>query len=133
MDKTAVDYIMWRFAGADDKESLENMNMEVTDDDETKRERPWFICPKTLEVKKCDMSDTPDGKKERSLKVIPEAVLNRQKHTKTKKYIYEVKWMHKSIECNTWVERDTILAMGYSKMVHKKDEQEAAAAGLLAK
>merc|ERR1719378_453024 len=47
MDKTAVDYIMWRFQGADDKESLENMNMEVTDDDEKKRERPWFIDPKS--------------------------------------------------------------------------------------
>merc|ERR1712178_83798 len=133
MDKTAVDYIMWRFQGADDKESLENMNMEVTDDDEKKRERPWFICPKSLEVKKCYMSDTPEGKKERAAAVAPEALLNRQKHTKTKKYIYEVKWMHKSIEQNSWVERETLLEMGYSKLVAKKDEQEAAAAGLLSK
>merc|ERR1712193_449282 len=133
LDKTPVEYILWRFAGADDRESLENQNKEELEDDLKLRERPWFICPKTLEVKKCDMSDTPEGKKERSLKVVPEAVLNRQKHTKTKKYIYEVKWMHKSIECNTWVERDIILSMGYSKMVHKKDEQEAAAAGLLTK
>merc|ERR1719161_601163 len=107
--------------------------MDTTDDDEKKRERPWFVCPKTGDVKKCDMSDTAEGKKERAMKVVPEAILNRQKHTKTKKYIYEVKWMHKSIESNTWVERDTVLAMGYSKMVHKKDEQEAAAAGLLSK
>merc|ERR1712232_1082543 len=133
MDKTAVDYIMWRFQGADDKESLENMNMEVTDDDEKKRERPWFICPKSLEVKKCDMTDTPEGKKERAAAVIPEALLNRQKHTKTKKYIYEVKWMHKSVESNSWVEREVLLEMGYSKLVGKKDEQEAAAAGLLTK
>merc|ERR1712137_1401193 len=63
----------------------------------------------------------------------PEAILNRQKHTKTKKYIYEVKWMHKSVDSNTWVERETLLAMGYSKIVNKKDEQEAAAAGLLSK
>merc|ERR1711981_1550897 len=40
---------------------------------------------------------------------------------------------HKGLECNTWIERDTILAMGYSKLVNKKDEQEAAAAGLLSK
>merc|ERR1712100_990050 len=133
MDKTAVEYILWRFAGADDRESLENQNKEELEDDVKLRERPWFICPKTLEVKKCDMSDNAEGKKERAMRVIPEAVLNRQKHTKTKKYIYEVKWMHKSVECNSWVERDTILAMGYSKMVHKKDEQEAAAAGLLSK
>jgi len=133
LDKTAVDYILWRFAGADDRESLENQNQEINDDDEKKRETPWFICPKSLEVKKCDMSDTPEGKKERAAKVVPEAVLNRQKHTKTKKYIYEVKWMHKAVESNTWVERETLLGMGYSKLVHKKDEQEAAAAGLMSK
>merc|ERR1719217_604384 len=133
MDKTAVEYILWRFAGADDRESLENQNNEVNVDDEKLREQPWFICPKTLEVKKCDMTDTPEAKKERASKVVPEAVLNRQKHTKTKKYIYEVKWMHKPLENNTWVERDTLLAMGYSKLVNKKDEQEAAAAGLLSK
>merc|ERR1712151_671237 len=133
MDKTAVEYILWRFAGADDRESLENQNQEASEDDEKKRLQPWFICPKALEVKKCDMSDTTEGKKERALAVIPEAVLNRQKHTKTKKYIYEVKWMHKSVESNSWVERETLLAMGYSKIVMKKDEQEAAAAGLLSK
>merc|ERR1712139_538371 len=48
-------------------------------------------------------------------------------------YIYEVKWMHKSVESNSWVEREILLEMGYSKLVGKKDEQEAAAAGLLAK
>merc|ERR1719387_2157065 len=79
------------------------------------------------------MSDTAEAKKERAAKVVPEAVLNRQKHTKTKKYIYEVKWMHKPVESNTWVERDILLEMGYSKLVGKKDEQEAAAAGLLSK
>merc|ERR1719379_1225962 len=122
MDKTAVDYILWRFAGADDRESLENQNKEVNDDDEKKRETPWFIDPKSKE-----------GKKERDAAVVPEAILNRQKHTKTKKYIYEVKWMHKPVESNSWVERDILLDMGYSKIVNKKDEQEAAAAGLLSK
>merc|ERR1719248_300677 len=37
------------------------------------------------------------------------------------------------MEANSWVEREILLAMGYSKLVHKKDEQEAAAAGLLSK
>merc|ERR1712046_38507 len=132
-DKTAVEYILWRFAGADDRESLENQSREINVDDEKLREQPWFICPKSLEVKKCDMSDTKEGKAERAAQAIPEAILNRQKHPKTKKYIYEVKWMHKSVESNTWVERDTLMAMGYSKLVNRKDEQEAAAAGLLSK
>merc|ERR1711865_477941 len=133
LDKTAVDYILWRFAGADDRESLENASKEVTDDDEKLREQPWFIHPVALEVKKCDMTDSKEGKHGRESAVIPDAIMARQKHTKTKKYIYEVKWMHKSTESNTWVERDSLLAMGYSKLVNKKDEQEAAAAGLLSK
>merc|ERR1712048_1333069 len=102
MDKTAVEYILWRFAGADDRESLENQTQEASEDDEKKRLQPWFICPRELEVKKCDMSDTTEGRKERASAVVPDAILNRQKHTKTKKYIYEVKWMHKSVESNTW-------------------------------
>merc|ERR1712100_688165 len=133
VDKTPVEYILWRFAGADDRESLENQHKEINDDDEKKRLQQWYICPKTLDVKKCDMTDTKEGKASRDAAVAPEAILNRQKHTKTKKYIYEVKWMHKPVENNTWVERDTLLEMGYSKIVNKKDEQEAAAAGLLSK
>merc|ERR1719428_2408597 len=133
LDKTPVEYILWRFAGADDRESLENQHKEINDDDEKKRLQPWYICPKTLDVKKCDMTDTKDGKATRDAAVVPEAILNRQKHTKTKKYVYEVKWMHKPVESNTWVERDVLLEMGYSKIVNKKDEQEAAAAGLMSK
>merc|ERR1712050_516166 len=133
VDKTAVEYILWRFAGADDRESLENQNNEIKEEDGVLREQPWFICPKTFDVKKCDMSDTAEAKKERAAKVVPEAIINRQKHTKTKKYIYGVKWQYKPVESNSWVERDTLLAMGYSKLVHKKDEQEAAAAGLMSK
>merc|ERR1712054_81518 len=133
MDKTAVEYILWRFAGADDRESLENQNTEADDDDEKKRLQPWFLCTKSMEMKKCDMSDTKEGKAERAMALVPDAIINRQKHTKTKKYIYEVKWMHKGMESNNWVERETLLAMGYSKIVGKKDEQEAAAAGLISK
>merc|ERR1712178_523856 len=110
-----------------------NQHKEVNDDDEKKRLQPWFICPKTLDVKKCDMTDTKEGKASRDAAVAPEAILNRQKHTKTKKYIYEVKWMHRPVEATWGVEREVLLEMGYSKLVAKKDEQEAAAAGLLSK
>merc|ERR1711959_352947 len=133
MDKTPVEYILWRFAGADDRESLENQSKEELDDDLVLRKQLWFLHPVALEMKKCDMTDSKEGKKERDSAIQPEAILARQKHTKTKKYIYQVKWMHKSDDWNSWVERDILLQMGYSKMVNKKDEQEAAAAGLLSK
>merc|ERR1711957_358068 len=84
LDKTPVEYIMWRFAGADDRESLENASMDTTDDDGKKREQPWYICPKTFDLKKCDMTDTKEGKKTRDDAVVPDAIINRQKNTKTK-------------------------------------------------
>ena len=34
--------------------------------------------------------------------VVPDCILNRRKN-KQKKYEYEVKWMHKSIELSCWV------------------------------
>merc|ERR1712167_340855 len=46
---------------------------------------------------------------------------------------YEVKWQFKSIESTNWIDRDTLIKMGYLKMVQRKDEQEAAAAGLMTK
>merc|ERR1712226_1810960 len=41
--------------------------------------------------------------------------------------------MYRPVEATTWVEKETLLQMGYEKIVAKKDEQEAAAAGLLSK
>merc|ERR1712151_1014685 len=52
LEKTAVEYILWRFAGADDRESLENQSKEVNVDDEKLREQPWCIDPKSLDVRK---------------------------------------------------------------------------------
>merc|ERR1712139_224966 len=52
---------------------------------------------------------------------------------KQKKYEYEVKMMHKPVEAAVWIERDTMVAMGYEKLVCREDEKEAAAAGLMSK
>merc|ERR1711871_1160743 len=87
MDKTPVQYILWRFAGADNRESLENQSKEINVDEEKLRKQPWMIDSKSGDVRKCDMSDTKEGKAERAAAVVPEAILNRQKNTKTKKYI----------------------------------------------
>merc|ERR1712045_777867 len=50
-----------------------------------------------------------------------------------KAYEYEVKWQFKSIENNCWVEKDTLIKMGYLKFVQREDERQAAMAGLQTK
>jgi len=126
MDKTPCQYILWRFAGNDDRESLENQTKEINVDEEALRAVKWCVDSKSGVVRKCVPGEKGD------VPVFPDTILNRRKN-KAKKYEYEVKWMHKSIELSCWVERETMCSMGYEKMVCREDEKQAAAAGLMAK
>merc|ERR1712022_85308 len=46
---------------------------------------------------------------------------------------YEVCLMYKPPECNVWIEKDTLIKMGYLKLVQREDEKQAAMAGLQTK
>jgi len=128
MTKTPAQYIMWRFAGNDDQESLEFKEDGITVEDEAAQAVQWYLDPKqSFRVRKCET------KEEEKHAVKPETLLKRRENKKEKTKEYEVKWMFKSIESTNWVDRDTLIRMGYLKMVQRKDEQEAAAAGLMTK
>merc|ERR1711935_57205 len=43
------------------------------------------------------------------------------------------KWVFKPMESNCWVEKDTLIKMGYIKIVQREDERQAAMAGLMTK
>merc|ERR1712100_682419 len=109
-DKTPVDYILWRFAGNDDRESLENQTKEVNVDEEALRAVKWCVDSKSGVVRKCVVGEKGD------VPIYPDCILNRKKN-KQKKYEYEVKMMHKAVEAAVWIERDTLVAMGYEKLV----------------
>merc|ERR1719203_407079 len=122
MNKTPTEYIMWRFAGNDDQESLEFKNQEATESEEILRAVMWMIDPNTQEVRKCDTTDSKEGKADRAKAVKPEAILNRRKNKK-KAFEYEVKWFNVPIDGAHWVSRETMVAMGYTKMVQREDEK----------
>merc|ERR1712093_757901 len=86
----------------------------------------WCVDSKSGVVRKCVPGEKSD------IPVEPDTLLNRRKN-KAKKYEYETKWMFKSIEQACWVERDTLVAMGYEKLVCREDEKQAAAAGLMSR
>merc|ERR1712167_550750 len=46
---------------------------------------------------------------------------------------YEVCLMYKPPECNVWIEKSTLIKMGYLKLVQREDEKQAAMAGLQTK
>jgi len=129
MTKTPVQYILERFAGNEDKESLEfKDDVGPTNEDEERQQVKWFLDPKqSYRLRKCETSE------DEKHSVVPETLLKRRENKKEKTKEYEVKWQFKSIEATNWIARDLLLKMGYLKMVQRKDEQEAAAAGLMTK
>merc|ERR1712193_363564 len=135
MSSTPTQYIMWRFAGNDDKESLEFATDKLSVDEESARARKWCIDAVTGEARPCvtEKEDPKKAKQDEANAVVPDAVLNRRQKKKEKTFEYEVNWMYKPNECNVWVEKDTLLKMGYLKMVQREDEKQAAMAGLQTK
>merc|ERR1719198_2795711 len=132
MQSTPTQYIMWRFAGNDDKESVEFKATGLSVDEEAARAMKWCIDSVTGAVRRCidPKEDAKKAKADEAAAVVPDALLNRRQKKKEKTFEYEVKWQFKGIESNTWVEKDTLVRMGYLKMVQREDEKQAAMAGL---
>merc|ERR1712093_829608 len=135
MQETPTQYIMWRFAGNDDKESLEFKSDKLSVDEETARAAKWCIDQVRGDVRRVTdpKEDPKKAKQDEGNVVIPDAVLNRRQKKKEKTYEYEVKWQFKPLEDNVWVERDILIKKGYLKLVQREDEKQAAAAGLQTK
>jgi elongation factor 3 len=135
MQETPTAYIMWRFAGNDDKESIEFKTSELSVDEEKARATKWCIDSVTGSVRRCTdpKEDAKKAKQDEAASVIPDAVMNRRQKKKEKTFEYEVKWQFKPIEANVWVEKDILIKMGYIKMVQREDERQAAMAGLMTK
>jgi elongation factor 3 len=135
MQETPTQYIMWRFAGNDDKESLEFKSTELSVDEEKARAEKWCVDGVTGGVRRCTdpKEDAKKAKADLAAAVVPDAILNRRQNKKAKTYEYETKWQFKPLECNVWVEKEILVKMGYLKMVQREDERQAAMAGLMTK
>merc|ERR1711912_158702 len=135
MSSTPTQYIMWRFAGNDDKESLEFATDELSVDEAAARATKWCIDSVTGTVRRCTdpKEDAKKAKQDEAGAVVPDAICNRRQKKKEKTFEYEVKWQFKSLDQNTWVEKDIIVRMGYLKLVQREDERQAAMAGLMTK
>jgi len=135
VQETPTQYIMWRFAGNEDRESLEFKAEEITVDEAAARSVEWCIDGSTGVVRPCILAeeDEKKSKQDANNAVIPDAILERRQRKKDKTYEYRVKWRHKTIDSACWVEREILVRMGYLKMVQREDEKQAAMSGLMTK
>merc|ERR1712226_791500 len=122
MSSTPTQYIMWRFAGNDDKESLEFKTQDLSVDEEAARAKKWCIDSTTGCVRRCTdpKEDAKKAKVDEAVAVTPEACVNRRQKKKEKTFEYEVKWHLKDTDQNVWVEKDALVKMGYVKLVQRE-------------
>merc|ERR1712093_368976 len=75
MSSTPTQYIMWRFAGNDDKESLEFKSQELSVDEEAARAAKWCVDGITGDVRRCSdpKEDAKKAKADESNVVVPDA------------------------------------------------------------
>merc|ERR1711904_349971 len=135
MQSSPTQYIMWRFAGNDDKESIEFKSDSLSVDEEAARATKWCVDNVSGGVRRCTdpKEDAKKAKADEAGAVIPDAILNRRQKKKEKTFEYEVKWQFRPIEANVWVEKEILIKMGYLKLVQREDERQAAMAGLMSK
>ncbi|KAI9693368.1 MAG: hypothetical protein M1822_005364 [Bathelium mastoideum] len=109
MEKTPNQYLQWRYANGDDREVFLKQTRMLTDEDKAQMDK--FI-------------DLGDGKGARQI----EALVGRQKYQKS--FQYEVKWRNHLPKHNSQISRETLLKMGYFKLVQEFDDHEASREGL---
>lgn len=107
LDMTPSEYIQWRFASGEDRESLEKAANQVTEEEEQKLSSQVLL----------------DG-----AKFVVEQVHSRRKLKST--FEYETSFVGMTPDKNRWLPRRWLEEHGFGKLVDRVDAQEAAAAGL---
>lgn len=100
LDKTPVEYIMWRYRGGFDKEMVQKDSVTMTDE---------------------EMNAVRAKAREEKTGIIEEIKARR---TGKREHEYEVIWEGPGRE-DSWHSRTELLQMGYKKMLDEKDEQIA--------
>ncbi|KKY13564.1 putative elongation factor 3 [Diplodia seriata] len=109
MEKTPNQYLQWRYANGDDREVLMKQTRVLTAEDKAQMEK---------EI------DIGDGRGPKRL----EALIGRQKWKKS--FQYEVKWVGWLPKYNTMVSRETLLELGFQKLIQEYDDHESSREGL---
>lgn len=112
LSKSPTEYIMWRYSGGEDKEALLKSTVKITDEE-----------AKIMKVPILVQYEDEEGKKIKEKRVV-QRIIGRRKQGKI--YEYEVKWVAKSQDMNTWYPRQDLEDMGFKKLLAEVDRRKAA-------
>ncbi|EHA46487.1 prion formation protein 1 [Pyricularia oryzae 70-15] len=109
LEKTPNQYLQWRYQHGDDREVHMKQTRVLSEEDRQQMEKPV---------------DLGDGRGPRQL----ESLVGRQKYKKT--FQYEVKWKAMLPKYNSQISRETLIELGFNKLVQEFDDHEASREGL---
>merc|ERR1712159_612534 len=112
LDKTPVEYILWRYSGGYDKELAAQDTLKYTDEE------------KAMMAKKISVLTATGVEK----KWVLDRIVSRRKSKKS--YEYEVKWEGQPMESNTWMTLEKLGELGFKKMLAEVDIRENSKMGL---
>mmetsp|Transcript_4820 Transcript_4820/g.9595 ORF Transcript_4820/g.9595 Transcript_4820/m.9595 type:complete len:1042 (+) Transcript_4820:167-3292(+) len=112
LSKTPTEYIMWRYSGGEDKETLAKSTVKITDEEMKKMKTPFLV-----------QWEDEEGKKQKEKRVV-ERILTRRKQGKI--YEYEVKFEKKAQDQNMWFPRQELEDLGFKKLLEEVDRRKAA-------
>lgn len=108
-EKTANQYLQWRYRFGDDREVLLKESRKISDEEKQIMEK---------------LIDVGDGQGPRQI----EALVGRQKLKKS--FQYEIKWKYFLPKYNSWLPREFLIEQGFEKLIQKFDDHEASREGL---
>ncbi|CAE6492558.1 unnamed protein product [Rhizoctonia solani] len=111
LEKTAVQYIQWRFQDGHDRELLEKSTRVLTEEEKELLEKDFV---------------GRNGEK-RKLEASLCLIMGRQKLKKSLQY--EVKWRNLDHKFNTWIPREELIEKGFTKLVQQFDDLESSREG----
>ncbi|KIH93791.1 elongation factor 3 [Sporothrix brasiliensis 5110] len=109
LEKTPNQYLQWRYQHGDDREVHMKQTRMLSEKDREQMEK--FV-------------ELGEGMGKRQI----EALVGRQKYKKT--FQYEVKWRFMLPKHNTMVTRETLLDLGFDKLIQEFDDHESSREGL---
>lgn len=117
LDKTANQYMQWRFAGNLDKEALDKDEFKLTEEEQEELFKPRMI----------KMKDENGVSTE--VKLVYDKIVGKRKLKGNDEY--EFAWKHTTL--TTWLDVDTLKAHKFDKVRVLFDQKQAAAAGMVQK
>jgi elongation factor 3 len=109
LEKTPNQYLQWRYANGDDREVHMKQTRILSPEDKAQMEK---------------MVDLGDGKGGKRI----EAIMGRQKWKKS--FQYEIKWVNMLPKHNSQISRETLVELGFNKLIQEFDDHEASREGL---